>query len=130
MSYRRVLGASTLAVIAPLALIASSAQAVNTPASTISAKPSDNTPGSGQTFDVSGLFMAQGMPADHLVVRVQSLTGGQWVQLTGATMHTTSTGTYQMRVILQAKGVRDLRAVGVVPGPANDAFKAFTVTVH
>jgi hypothetical protein len=131
MSVRRVLGASALAVIAPLVFVAGSAQAVTTEPSTISASPSDWTPASGQTFTVKGLFMAQGSPADHFVVKIQSATDdGHWAIISGAKMHTTSTGTYQMRLILQAKGVRELRAVGVVPGPAQDAVKRFTVTVH
>jgi 5-hydroxyisourate hydrolase-like protein (transthyretin family) len=79
---------------------------------------------------VSGLFTAQGKPADHLVVKMQILNGDSWAQLTGAKMRTLSNGAYTMRVILQAKGERTLRAVGVVPGPARDAFKRFEVTVH
>jgi hypothetical protein len=130
MSTRRVVAVSAIAVIAPLTFIAGSAQAVNAEPSTITAMASDTTPASGQTFTVRGLFVAQGKPADHYIVKMQSLNQGVWVQLTGAKMRTTSAGVYQMRVILQAKGTRTLRAVGVVPGPAHDAFKRFQVAVH
>jgi hypothetical protein len=130
MSIRHAATALAIAVVAPIAFVAGSAQAVQAPTSSITAVPSDNTPASGQTFRVSGLFIAQGKPADHLLVKMQSFTGGHWVQLSGAEMKTSSTGTYTMRLILQAKGDRTLRAVGVVPGPAHDAFKQFHVTVH
>lgn len=130
MSIRRAVGVAALAVIAPVTFIAGSAQAVTAPPSTITVKASDTTPASGQTFTVGGLFMAQGKPANHDLVKVQSWTKGAWVPVTGAQVDTTSTGTYQMRLILQAKGVREMRVMGVVPGPAKDAFKRFTVTVH
>ena len=130
MSTRRVIGATAIAVIAPLTFIAGSAQAVNAPASTITAVADDSTPASGQTFHVTGLFTALGKPADHLVVKMQAMVGDHWVQLTGAKMQTRSDGTYTMRVILTMKGERDLRAVGVVPGPDRDAFKKFEITVH
>jgi hypothetical protein len=130
MSTRRFLGATALAAVTSLTLIAGTAQAIGAPPSSITAKADDSTPRSGQTFHVSGLFTAQGKPADHLVVKMQILNGDSWAQLTGAKMRTLSNGAYTMRVILQAKGERTLRAVGVDPGPARDAFKRFEVTVH
>lgn len=129
MSIRRSAALVAVAAAAPVALIATSAQAATAPSS-ITVKASDTTPASGQTFTVGGLFTAQGKPADHLLVKVESLSKGVWTPLTGAQVDTTSTGTYQLRVILDAKGVRQLRVQGIVPGPARDAFKAFTVTVH
>ena len=130
MISRRVVGAMAIAMVAPLAFIVGPAQASSTPASTITAVADDSTPASGQTFHVTGLFVAQGVPADHMVVKMQAMIGDTWVPLTGAKMVTHSDGTYTMRLILQTKGDRELRAVGVVPGPARDAFKRFEVTVH
>ncbi len=91
---------------------------------------SDYTPASGQTFAVSGVFVDQGVLADHEPVKVQRLFQGTWSTLTGAVVRTTSDGKYELHVILQTKGVRDLRVVGVTAGPAHDAFKRFTETVH
>jgi hypothetical protein len=130
MISRSIVGAAALAVVAPLAFIAGPAQAA-APASSITAVPNDSTPASGQTFRVSGLFIAQGKPADHLVVKMQMMSvNGQWAPVSGAKMLTRSDGTYTMRLILERKGDRELRAIGVVPGPARDAFKRFEVKVH
>ena len=131
MSIRRIAGAAAIATLAPVAFAAGSAQATTVPPSTITVSASDDTPASGQQFLISGDFAAQGKPADHYLVKAQSLdTDGHWVQLTGAQVDTTSAGTYSMHLVLSAKGVRQLRVMGVVPGPAHDAFKRFTVTVH
>jgi hypothetical protein len=133
MSIRRALGASALAAVAPAILIAGSVQPANAAAaatSSITVRSSDYTPASGQTFFVSGLFIDQGVPADHEPVKVQRLFDGTWSTLTGAVVRTTSDGHYRMRVILQTKGVRQLRVVGVTGGTAHDAFKRFTETVH
>ncbi len=130
MISRRVAGAIAVAVVAPLTFAAVPAQATQTRASSITAVPDNDKPASGQTFHVNGLFLDQGKPANHEVVKIQALEAGNWVQLTGAQMLTRSDGTYTMRLVLQAKGERELRAVGIVPGPARDAFKRFEVTVH
>lgn len=131
MSIRRTAGVAALVLLAPVTLAAGSAEGATLPPSTITVTSSDFTPASGQAFLISGMFTAQGKPADHYLVKAQSLdAAGHWVQLRGAQVDTTSTGTYQMHLILSAKGVRQLRVMGVVPGPAHDAFKRFTVTVH
>lgn len=131
MFIRRTAGAAALALIAPVTLAAGSAQGAALPPSTITVAASDSTPASGQAFLINGMFTAQGAPADHYLVKAQSLdAAGHWVSLSGAQVDTTSTGTYQLHLVLSAKGVRQLRVMGVVPGPAHDAFKRFTVTVH
>lgn len=134
MSIRRAFGASALAAIAPAVLIAGTVQAADAAdaaaTSSITVASSDYTPASGQTFFVSGVFVDQGAPADHEPVKVQRLFQGTWSTLTGAVVRTTSDGHYRMRVILQTKGVRELRVVGVTGGAARDAFKRFTETVH
>lgn len=131
MSIRRIAGTAAIALVAPVTLAAGSAQGASVPPSTITVSASDNTPAGGQRFQISGMFTAEGQPADHYLVKAQSLdASGHWVPLTGADVDTTSTGTYAMHLVLSAKGVRELRVIGVVPGPARDAFKRFTVTVH
>ncbi|HEX3931509.1 MAG TPA: hypothetical protein VHW64_12455 [Nocardioides sp.] len=98
-------------------------------ASHVTAKATDSTPAAGATFRVSGTVSASGhgVPA---TIAVQSLKDGTWVQLTGASMHTTSAGKYTIRVILSAKGARHLRVVADPDGSAVRTSKAnFTVTV-
>ncbi|MGH3471142.1 MAG: hypothetical protein ACRDPG_03725 [Nocardioidaceae bacterium] len=129
MYVRRAAGAVALGTIAPLILTTGIAFA--SPGSTsITAKPTDRTPASGQTFRVNGTFTLSGKPASHHIVKFQSLRNNKWIPLTGARMLTTSTGTYTMRLILSAKGTQDLRAVGVSGNAMRNAFKRFTVTVH
>lgn len=133
MSIRRALGASALAALVPAVLVAGSIQtadAASTATSSITVTSSDYTPASGQTFYVSGLFVDQGVPADHEPVKVQRLFQGTWTTLDGAVVRTTGDGHYRLRVILQTTGVRYLRVVGVTAGPAHDTFKRFTETVH
>jgi hypothetical protein len=134
MSIRRVLGSSAVALLAPAMLVAGTVQAADasttTTASSITVQSSDLTPASGQTFYVSGVFVDQGVAADHEPVKVQRLFQGTWSTLTGAVVRTTSDGRYQLRVILQTTGVRELRVVGVTAGSAHDTFKRFTETVH
>ncbi|MGC4110237.1 MAG: hypothetical protein QM747_07390 [Nocardioides sp.] len=91
-------------------LAVSPAQASTAATSTVSATASDNMPASGQTFRLSGNVRSsgQGTPA---TIRVKTLRNGAWVRLTGATMHTDSSGHYSIRVILDAKGKRQLRVV-------------------
>ena len=90
---------------------------------------SDYTPASGQTFYVSGVFVDQGVPADHEPVKVQRLFQGTWSTLTGAVVRTTSDGHYgcasssRPRVSATSRRRRHGR-------PAHDAFKRFTETVH
>lgn len=130
MSVRRAAAIAAVAVIAPLTVVAGTAQAATAPTPRVTTHVSTSNPSSGQTFYVNGVFTIGGKAAADKVVKIQSLDSGKWVPLTGAHIDTTSTGTYKLRLILDRVGVRDLRAVGVVPGPAKDAFHRFTVTVH
>ena len=82
----------------------------------------------GETFRVSGKLTRDGRAIAGRTVKVQTLRGGVWQDLSGASMTTSSTGGYNLRLILGSTGVRDLRVVGIVAGP--DPRKRFTVTVH
>jgi hypothetical protein len=110
-------------------LAASPAQASTQAASKVTATATDNMPASGQTFRVSGAVQSKGhgTPA---TITVKTLRGGSWVRLTGASMHTDSTGHYTIRLVLDAKGKRQLRVVAVPDSRAiGTARRTFTVSV-
>ena len=86
------------------------------PAVSITAHPSDTTPASGQQFRVRGLFIG-GEPAVNRQVKIQSLNGDTWQNISGAQVSTGSDGKYAVRLILSRTGERDLRAVGITPSP-------------
>jgi hypothetical protein len=67
-------------------------------------------PASGQLFRVRGLVSADGHGAPATIA-VKTLRDGTWVRLTGAAMHTDSSGHYSIRVVLDSKGHRRLRVV-------------------
>ena len=128
--------AAALVAALPLATViatagAQSADAATAPQAAISAHVSDSTPASGQAFKVSGTFTEKGKAAAGQVVKIQAQQkNGSWQNLTGARQHTTGQGTYRLTVILDVKGARELRAVGVGVGTQPNARQAFNVTVH
>ncbi len=134
MSVRHIIVGVAIAAIAPVAMLSGAAQAApshsTSATSSITVKVSDKTPRAGQTFRISGLFTLRGKPANHGTVKAQEMFKDKWVQLKGAIVQTNSTGQYGMRLILSAKGDRDLRVVGVVSGPQPNVFKRFSVMVH
>lgn len=94
----------------------------------ITARVTDSTPASGETFRVAGVLSRDGDALAGKTVKVQTLRNGAWQNISGASMATSSTGKYNLRLVLSQKGERKLRVVGVVPGV--DPAKRFTVTVH
>lgn len=94
----------------------------------ITAKVTDSTPASGETFRVAGVLSRDGDALAGKTVKVQTLRNGAWQNISGASMATSSTGKYNLRLVLSQKGERKLRVVGVVAGV--DPTKRFTVTVH
>ncbi len=101
------------------------------PKAVISAHVSDATPASGQAFHVSGTFTEGGKPAGEEVVKVQAQQpNGTWKNLPGARELTSSKGAYNLEVILNAKGSRDLRVVGVGLDTLPNALQTFAVKVH
>ncbi len=94
----------------------------------ITASVTDTTPASGQLFRVSGQLTRDGDAISGRTVKVQTLRDGSWTDLTGARMTTSSTGGYNLGVVLSQTGTRILRVKAILPGP--DARKRFTVAVH
>ena len=124
---------STLAAAGALALgsVAVSAPADAAPVhSRITAHASDSTVQAGQSFNVRGRFALTTNPPSSRLVKIQTLLGGTWQQIAGAQVRTTNIGTYRVRLDLSLTGTRTLRAVGVTPGPAANAYKRFTVRVR
>lgn len=94
----------------------------------IIAAVSDTTPASGQLFRVSGRLTRDGVAIPGRTVKVQTLRDGSWTDLTGARMTTTSSGRYDLGVVLGQTGARTLRVKAILPG--RDARDRFAVTVH
>jgi hypothetical protein len=132
MNVRRITAAAvaTGALATGLVAAAGTADASGAASPTVTAVASDSTPASGQEFVVTGKFTAEGAPVAGRSVKVQSLRGTTWSQLTGAIVSTRSDGTYRVRVILSARGERTLRVVADAPGDLPNAKRRFTVTVH
>lgn len=128
------IGAVALLAVVPLGTLAVAATAdAATPASSpkITATVSDSTPKSGQEFTIAGSFTENGKAAANHVVKVQARQAdGSWKTLTGAKERTTNGGAYDMYVILNAKGQRDLRVVGVGTGSEQNATNTLSVRVH
>lgn len=119
----------TLAATTAL-LAAAPTQAATLTASQVTAAPSTTTPASGETFHVRGAVWSEGVRVPA-VVRIGTWRDGHWVPLSGAVVHTNRNGRYDMRVILQMKGLRQLRVVGDPDSPDVDtAVTTFTVTVR
>lgn len=119
---------AALAAVPLSAGLLAPAQAADPPRARITASVTDSTPASGQTFRVSGRLARDGTAVAGRTVKVQTLREGTWNDLTGARMATSTTGRYDLRVILGQTGRRTLRVVGVVPG--RNAVDRFTVAVH
>jgi hypothetical protein len=91
------------------------------PASHITVHASDTTPQSGQQLVLRGrLTTTSAQPLAGGTVRVQSLSGGAWSDLTGAHVTTAGDGRYRVRVVLSQRGERTLRVVG---DPAGDSLR-------
>lgn len=133
MNVRRVAAAVLVGSLIPLSAAVTTAHAstaVESHTVKITAVPSDTTPASGQEFRVRGAFTVDGQPAVDRPVKVQTWRNDAWEQLKGAKVNTNDEGRYQVRVILQQKGERLLRVVGVSPEGIRNAYHRFTVTVH
>lgn len=114
-------------IAAGLTAVPAYAAEAATPAK-VTAAVSDATPASGQTFRVSGALSKDGDALAGKTVKVQTLRNGAWENISGASMKTSSTGKYNLRLVLSSKGKRTMRVVAVLPGV--DPVKGFAVTVH
>lgn len=118
------------AVAALLLLLAGAVPvAAGSAAARITARSSADVMAPGEQFVLRGRFTIGARPASDHVVKVQSGYIGAWRTLDGARVRTGPDGRYRVRVVLCVKGVRDLRVVGVVPGPRDQAFDRVTVMV-
>lgn len=120
---------SALAVTAVLAAGASDASASPAAGADITARASQDVVATGETVVLRGLLTRARMPSAGSLVRVQRGHVGAWQNLDGARVRTGPDGRYRVRVVLYRHGVRDLRVVGVRPGPARDAFARVTLMV-
>lgn len=126
---KKILAALAPVVVAAVggALTPALASDASAPA-TITRWVSDTTPASGETFRVGGKLTRDGSALAGKTVKVQTLRNGVWQNISGASMTTSSTGKYNLRLVLSQKGERTMRVVAVLPGP--DPVKRFIVTVH
>lgn len=120
----------TVAVAASMAAGLPAAQSDELVPSRVAVRATDTTPASGEVFRLVGAVWSEGerVPA---TVRVKTFRNGEWVRLRGAVMQTNRFDRYRIRIVLQMKGERLLRVVGV---PADDDIarsrKDITVHVH
>lgn len=124
-------GATALAVVAPLAMVAGPAQACGgCDDGSITVHVSDSTPASGEQFIARGRLIMGGLPAEDHVVKVQTYRDGTWVAVTGARVLTNEEGRYRVRLILSMKGERLLRVFGIGQNGLPNEIERFTVVVH
>ena len=122
---------AVLATVAALPLVLGAvtpAGAETSSAPQITASVTDTTPASGQSFRVLGRLTREAVGVAGRTVKVQALRDGIWTDLTGARMSTSSSGSYDLNVVLSQTGTRTLRVKAILPGP--DARKRFVVAVH
>jgi hypothetical protein len=134
MSRNKIAAAALLATL-PLAAVAVTAGAADAashgPQAKITAQVSDKTPAANKPFTVSGRFTEGGKAAGEQVVKVLAKqANGTWKTLPGAKDQTSRTGGYNIKVILNAKGTRVLRVVGVGLSTLPNGYQTFGVSVH
>jgi hypothetical protein len=100
------------------------------PGAVITARDSDDVVATGETVVVRGRFTRGGAAAVDHAVKVQSGYVGHWEDVRGARVRTGDDGRYRVRVVLYRHGVRDLRIVGIVPGPRRNAYDRLTLMVR
>lgn len=103
---RRLASAALAATLVPVGVLGLASTADAATASRITVATSDSSVASGEQFVLSGTLSPKG------VVRVQSLEGSTWKNLSGAVVDTRSNGAYRVRVVLGRTGERTLRVVG------------------
>lgn len=132
MFKRSTIAAAAALAVAPVFALQGSAQACygGCDDGDISVRVSDSTPASGEQFIARGKLIMGGRPAADHVVKVQTWRDGAWEQISGAKLHTSSDGSYRMRLILSQTGERTLRVVGVGQGDEPTERQRFSVTVH
>ncbi|WP_395696298.1 hypothetical protein [Nocardioides sp.] len=125
------LATAVIGTLAATALVAAPpAPAATLATSHVTATPSTTSPASSATFHVRGAVWSEGVRVPA-TIHIGTWRHGQWVPLTGAVMHTNRSDQYDLRVILQTKGLRQLRVTGDPDSAAiANARTTFTVTVR
>jgi hypothetical protein len=122
-----IVGAGSLLAAATAGLAAdASATAARAPSS-ITAHASDDTPHVGEEFVVRGVYDGPGAAAHD--VKIQTFRNDRWLNIDGARLTTRSDGSYRVRLVLNIRGVRDLRAVGIAGDDHRNAYARFVVEV-
>ena len=62
-------------------------------------------------------------------VKIQTFRDDHWLNLDGARVTTRTDGSYRVRVVLNIRGVRDLRAVGIAGDGHRNSYARFVVEV-
>jgi hypothetical protein len=126
----RVLAAAGLvAAVATAGLAADAADAAASAAAkpSITAHASNDTPHVGEQFVVRGVYDGPGRGVHD--VKIQTFRNDEWLDLDGARVTTRADGSYRVRVVLEIRGVRDLRAVGIAGDSHRNSCARFVVEV-
>lgn len=125
----RVLAAAvTLGAVSPVAMTLVPAHACACPDEGIAVLAPKQAE-SGEQFRIRGVWIQSGKPAAGRTVKVQIRRDGRWQQLKGAAVSTRKNGEFGLRLVLQQKGLRVLRVVGVNPAGPN-VTDTFRITVN
>jgi hypothetical protein len=119
--------ASVAALVAGVGVAANASAAAAHHAPSITAHPSDDTPQVGEQFVVRGVYDGPGRRAHD--VKIQTFRDDHWLNLDGARVTTRTDGSYRVRVVLNVRGVRDLRAVGIAGDAHRNSYARFVVEV-
>jgi hypothetical protein len=123
----RVLAAAGLVAAVVTAGLAAVAAASAAAKPSITAHASNDTPHVGEQFVVRGVYDGPGRGAHD--VKVQTFRNDEWLNLDGARVTTRADGSYRVRVVLEIRGVRDLRAVGIAGDSHRNSYARFVVEV-
>ena len=121
--------AVTLGALSPVALTLAPAHACACPDEGIAVLAPKRVVSSGEQFRVKGVWIQSGKAAAGRTVKVQTRRDGRWRTLKGAVVTARANGEFGVRLVLQQKGVRALRVVGVNPDGPNVRDR-FRVTVE
>ena len=119
-----LVGAASLMAAATAGLAADASATAAQATSSITAHASDDTPHVGEEFVVRGVYDAAARD-----VKIQTFRNDRWLNLDGARVTTRSDGSYRVRLVLNIRGVRDLRAVGIAGDDRRNAYARFVVEV-
>jgi hypothetical protein len=118
---------AVLVAVVATAGLAPGASAAAAARPSITAHPSNDTPQVGEQFVVRGEYDGPGRGVHD--VKIQTVRDDHWLNLDGARVTTRSDGSYRVRLVLDVRGVRDLRAVGIAGDGHRNSYARFVVEV-